>query len=130
MSVNVALKTAISIVPFRLADANDSKVLGELIRQVQPQRLLAAHEIGRAKPDPAVFRAACEALALPPSEVAYVGDDLRLDVEGAQKAGLRGLWLNRYGAAKPAEQSHIEPDATLASLHELEQWLHLRSTND
>jgi 2-haloalkanoic acid dehalogenase type II len=91
---------------------------------------LAAHEIGRAKPDPAVFRAACEALALPPSEVAYVGDDLRLDVEGAQKAGLRGLWLNRYGAAKPAEQSHIEPDATLASLHELEQWLHLRSTND
>jgi putative hydrolase of the HAD superfamily len=89
---------------------------------------LAAHEIGRAKPDPAVFHAACEALALPPSQVAYVGDVLRLDVEGAQKAGLRGIWLNRHGAAKPAEQAHIEPDASLASLHELEQWLHLRST--
>lgn len=89
---------------------------------------LAAHEIGRAKPDPAVFHAACEALALPPSQVAYVGDDLRLDVEGAQKAGLRGIWLNRHRAAKPAEQAHIEPDASLASLHELEQWLHLRST--
>jgi putative hydrolase of the HAD superfamily len=89
---------------------------------------LAAHEIGRAKPDPAVFHAACEALALPPSQVAYVGDDLRLDVEGAQKAGMRGIWLNRHGAAKPAEQAHIEPDASLASLHELEQWLHLRST--
>lgn len=89
---------------------------------------LAAHEIGRAKPDPAVFHAACEALVLPPSQVAYVGDDLRLDVEGAQKAGLRGIWLNRHGAAKPAEQAHIEPDASLASLHELEQWLHLRST--
>jgi putative hydrolase of the HAD superfamily len=90
---------------------------------------LAAHEIGRAKPDPAVFHAACEALALPPSQVAYVGDDLRLDVEGAQKAGLIGLWMNRHGAAKPAEQAHIEPDASLTSLHELEQWLHLRSTN-
>jgi putative hydrolase of the HAD superfamily len=90
---------------------------------------LAAHEIGRAKPDPEVFHAACEALVLPPSQVAYVGDDLRLDVEGAQKAGLRGIWLNRHGAAKPAEQAHIEPDASLASLHELEQWLHLRSTN-
>ena len=89
---------------------------------------LAAHEIGRAKPDPVVFHAACEALVLPPSQVAYVGDDLRLDVEGAQKAGLRGIWLNRHGAAKPAEQAHIEPDASLASLHELEQWLHLRST--
>ena len=90
---------------------------------------LAAHEIGRAKPDPAVFHAACEALALPPSQVAYVGDDLRLDVEGAQKAGLRGLWMNRHGAAKPAEHAHIEPDASLASLHELEDWLQLRSTH-
>lgn len=90
---------------------------------------LAAHEIGRAKPDPAVFHAACEALALPPSQVAYVGDDLRLDVEGAQKAGLTGLWMNRHGAAKPAEHAHIEPDASLASFHELEQWLHRRSTN-
>jgi putative hydrolase of the HAD superfamily len=90
---------------------------------------LAAHEIGRAKPDPAVFHAACEALALPPSQVAYVGDDLRLDVEGAQKAGLRGIWLNRDGAPKPAEQAHIEPDASIVSLHELELWLHLHSTN-
>lgn len=89
---------------------------------------LAAHEIGRAKPDPAVFHAACEALGLPPSQVAYVGDDLRLDVEGAQQAGLSGLWMNRHGAAKPAEHAHIEPDASLASLHELEAWLHLRST--
>ena len=91
---------------------------------------LAAHEIGRAKPDAAVFHAACEALALPPSQVAYVGDDLRLDVEGAQKAGLRGLWMNRLGAVKPAEQAHIEPDASFSSLHELETWLNLHSTHD
>jgi putative hydrolase of the HAD superfamily len=90
---------------------------------------LAAHEIGRAKPDPAVFHAACEALALPTSQVAYVGDDLRLDVEGAQKAGLTGIWLNRHETDKSEQQAHIEPDATLTSLHELEQWLHLRSTN-
>ena len=58
-----------------------------------------------------------------------VDDDLRLDVEGAQKAGLTGIWLNRHETDKSAQQAHIEPDATLASLHELEQWLHLRSTN-
>lgn len=89
---------------------------------------LAAHQIGRAKPDPIVFHSACEALGLPPSQVAYIGDDLRLDVEGAQKAGLTGIWLNRHGASPSAEQAHIQPDASVASLHELEQWLHLRST--
>jgi FMN phosphatase YigB (HAD superfamily) len=50
-------------------------------------------------------------------------------VEGAQKAGLTGIWLNRHETDKSEQQAHIEPDATLASLHELEQWLHLRSTN-
>ncbi len=89
---------------------------------------LAAHQIGRAKPDPVVFHSACEALGLPPSQVAYVGDDLRLDVEGAQKAGLAGIWINRHGETPSAEHSHIQPDASVSSLHELEQWLQLRST--
>jgi putative hydrolase of the HAD superfamily len=89
---------------------------------------LAAHQIGRAKPDPVVFHSACEALGLPPSQVAYIGDDLRLDVEGAQKAGLAGIWLNRHGATPTTEDAHIQPDASVSSLHELEQWLHLRST--
>lgn len=89
---------------------------------------LAAHQIGRAKPDPVVFHRACEALGLAPSEVAYVGDDLRLDVEGAQKAGLTGLWLNRHGTIKSSEHAHIRPDASFRSLHELEQWLHRQGT--
>lgn len=89
---------------------------------------LAAHQIGRAKPDPVVFHSACESLGLPPSQVAYIGDDLRLDVEGAQKAGLTGIWLNRHGATPTAEHAHIQPDAVVTSLHELEQWLHLRGT--
>lgn len=84
---------------------------------------VAAHTFGSTKPDPAIFHAACDALELTPAQVAYVGDDLRLDVEGAQKAGLKGIWLNRSGAAIPAEHAHIQPDATLRSLHELESWL-------
>jgi putative hydrolase of the HAD superfamily len=84
---------------------------------------VAAHSFGSAKPDPAIFHAACDALELAPAQVAYVGDDLRLDVEGAQKAGLTGIWLNRSGAAVPAAQAHIQPDANLRSLQELENWL-------
>ena len=84
---------------------------------------LAAHQLGRAKPDPLIFHAACDALGIPPAQVAYVGDDLKLDVEGAQNAGLRGLWMNRSGDAPPADCAHIRPDASFASLHELESWL-------
>ncbi len=84
---------------------------------------LAAHQLGTVKPDPAIFHAGCAALGLPPSQVAYVGDDLRLDVEGAQQAGLTALWMNRSGAEVPPELAHIRPDHAVVSLHGVLQWL-------
>lgn len=57
--------------------------------------LLCSEEVGAAKPDPVIFLAGCEALGLPPGEVAYVGDRLDLDALGAQSAGLHGVWLDR-----------------------------------
>ena len=85
---------------------------------------VAAHQFGSAKPDPAIFRAACDALQVAPEEAVYVGDDPLLDVEGAQKAGLRGVWLRRQDLM-PAHSmpQHVQPDAVCASLHELEEWL-------
>jgi putative hydrolase of the HAD superfamily len=85
---------------------------------------IAAHHFGCAKPDSAIFRAACAALAIAPGQAAYIGDDPVLDVEGAQKAGLLGIWLNRSGV-EPARvlPDHIHPDAICGSLYELEQWL-------
>jgi putative hydrolase of the HAD superfamily len=84
---------------------------------------LSAHKIGKAKPDPHVFLLACEALKLQPEQVAYIGDDLRLDVEGAQKAGLTGIWLNRQNQQAPSELGHIQPDVTFTNLHDLVGWL-------
>jgi HAD superfamily hydrolase (TIGR01549 family) len=81
---------------------------------------LAAHSCGTAKPDPAIFHLACDALKIAPAEAVYVGDDLLLDVEASQKAGLRAVWMNRFGRTAP---SHIEPDAECMSLIELEDWL-------
>lgn len=85
---------------------------------------IAAHRFGLAKPDPAIFHAACEALEVAPGEAVYVGDDLLLDVEGAQQAGMQGVWINRTGLA-PHEvvPPHIVPDAIIKNLHELEAWL-------
>jgi putative hydrolase of the HAD superfamily len=85
---------------------------------------LAAHQFGSAKPDPAIFHAACAALGVAPAHTVYVGDDLLLDVEGAQKAGLRAVWINRKNRViDPALHGHLQPDATCTTLNELDQWL-------
>lgn len=83
---------------------------------------LAAGPFGRAKPDPAIFHAACEALAVLPYEAVYVGDDLLLDVKGAQDAGLRAVWLNRH-ASMAHLAAGISPDAICTSFTELLGWL-------
>jgi putative hydrolase of the HAD superfamily len=81
---------------------------------------IAAHRFGRAKPDPAIFHAACEALQVAPAATVYVGDDPLLDVQGAQRAGLRAVWMNRFERTLP---EGITPDAICRDLHELHDWL-------
>lgn len=85
---------------------------------------IAAYQFGCAKPDAAIFHAACEALQVEPAEAVYVGDDPILDVQGAQNAGLRAVWMNRAElAATRALPGHIRPDAICATLHDLDNWL-------
>ncbi|WP_136419804.1 MULTISPECIES: HAD family hydrolase [Oxalobacteraceae] len=88
---------------------------------------VAAHHFGCAKPDAAIFHAACDALGVLPEEAVYIGDDPLLDVEGAQRAGLQGVWMNRL-ELKPVRvlPDHVRPDATCTSLYELDQWLNER----
>lgn len=59
--------------------------------------VLCAVELGVSKPEPAAFRAVCEALELAPAEVAYVGNEPDIDARGAAEAGLLGIWLDRGG---------------------------------
>lgn len=60
-----------------------------------------ARDLGRAKPSPEIFHAACERLDCEPGEVLHVGDDPNLDVAGARAAGMRVAWLNRHGDPWP-----------------------------
>jgi putative hydrolase of the HAD superfamily len=48
-----------------------------------------------AKPSPKIFHLALEKHAADPGEALHVGDSLRDDVEGAIKAGLSGVLLDR-----------------------------------
>jgi putative hydrolase of the HAD superfamily len=60
--------------------------------------------VGVAKPDPAIFGIALEALGVPASgTVLHVGDSLRYDVAGALAAGLEPVHLDPHaGRASPA----------------------------
>jgi len=53
-----------------------------------------------AKPSPRIFKIALEKHAADPNEAMHVGDSLRDDVEGATKAGLTGVLLDRTGGAQ------------------------------
>ncbi len=83
---------------------------------------VAAARFGRAKPDPAIFLEACRLLGVAPADAVYVGDDVLLDVQGAQRAGLRAVWLNRNGSSAHLEHG-VAPDATCANFDELLDWL-------
>ena len=52
------------------------------------------------KPDPEPFRMCLEGLNLKPSEAVYVGDDYRIDVCGAQEAGLHAVWLKHHSVSR------------------------------
>ena len=67
-----------------------------------PAPLVISEEVGAAKPDPAIFRAALEELGDPPPErVVMVGDNLEADIGGAARLGMTTVWVAGSDAAMP-----------------------------
>lgn len=81
------------------------------------ERSLAAREAGMLKPDPRIFAMLLERSGLGPADVLHVGDDAMADVEGARRAGVMPVWLNRTGEPWPGELS--PPSKTIRTLLEL-----------
>lgn len=74
---------------------------------------VTAADFGYAKPDPRIFHAAASALGLSPNQILHVGDDLQLDVKGAQSAGLQAAWLVRSEHLPITNSSLPDPGAAL-----------------
>jgi putative hydrolase of the HAD superfamily len=53
-----------------------------------------------AKPAPKIFEIALEKHAIDPDEAMHIGDSVRDDMEGATKAGLTGVLLDRAGRSR------------------------------
>jgi putative hydrolase of the HAD superfamily len=81
------------------------------------EHALAAREAGMLKPDPRIFGLLLHRAGLDTSQVVHVGDDAVADVEGARRAGVTPVWVNRSGRAWPAKESR--PPLTVRTLTEL-----------
>jgi FMN phosphatase YigB (HAD superfamily) len=74
-------------------------------------------EVGVAKPHPAIFQEALDALDVPAGQAVHVGDRLLADVYGAQNAGMRAVQIEV--AHRHEWDSRINPDARIRELPEL-----------
>lgn len=64
---------------------------------------LMAEQVGAAKPDPALFHAACDWAGVSPAQTLHIGDDPRRDVQPARALGMRTAWINRGDAPWPGD---------------------------
>ena len=91
--------------PVRVASNFDGRLRGvaaglpELAGFVD--KLVISSEVGHRKPHPSFYEAACLSLNLRPDRVLCVGDDPENDVRGAERAGLRGILVDRDGRRPP-----------------------------
>ena len=80
------------------------------------------------KPSAGFFSAALQRLQLEPARVVMVGDDIQVDVRGAQDFGMKGV-LVRTGKFRPDDlAAEVEPDAVIDSVADLPRvWYALES---
>jgi putative hydrolase of the HAD superfamily len=82
------------------------------------EHILISEECGHAKPAPEIFAQACARMGEPATRAVYIGDRYDVDAEGARRAGLRGVWLDRGARAGAEHQPPI-----ISSLDELDALL-------
>ncbi|WP_075981632.1 HAD family hydrolase [Bacillus massilinigeriensis] len=78
-------------------------------------QIVISGDFGRGKPDPSLFEHALSLMGLEKDEVIMVGDNLMTDILGANRAGIKSVWLNRHGK----ERNEVIPIYEIKHLDEL-----------
>jgi len=82
--------------------------------------IVIAGDVGIRKPKPEIFNIVLSRIVTKPDEAIMIGNALDSDIIGAQKAGIKTVWLNRK---KEENQSNIKPDYEIYSILGLQQIL-------
>jgi putative hydrolase of the HAD superfamily len=88
--------------------------------------ILLSSDVGMKKPDPRLFRLILGRLEVGKELAVFIGDNLEEDIFGAQKAGMRSLFVNPHGPAFGAQKLVTSPQVigVFPSLSSIEQGLH------
>ncbi|BCB03846.1 HAD family hydrolase [Bacillus sp. KH172YL63] len=79
------------------------------------KEIIISGDIGKGKPDTAMFEHALERLQLTSDEVIMVGDNLLTDILGASRMGIRTIWINR----RQQRPQDVKPDHEVKNLHDI-----------
>lgn len=108
-----------------ISNASDLPDLIRLVKNAGLRKYFSAIVVSAAekirKPDPRIFTKALNLMGSTPSTSIMVGDTLTADILGAQKSGLRAVWVTRR-ANRPENarvQSLVIPDWKITQLSEL-----------
>lgn len=76
--------------------------------------IVLSRDLGARKPDPEIFIYALRSMWIKGSEAIHVGDSLEIDVQGAQNAGMKTVWIKG-----DEEVTNIHPDFVISKVTEL-----------
>ncbi len=79
------------------------------------EQIIISGSFGRGKPDPAIFEHALSRMILLKDEVIMVGDNLLTDILGANRAGIKSVWINRHNK----KRNEVNPTYEIKHLEEL-----------
>lgn len=78
-------------------------------------QIVISGDFGRGKPDAAIFEHALSRMSFKKDEVIMVGDNLMTDILGANRAGIKSVWINRHDK----ERNEVSPTYEIQHLEEL-----------
>lgn len=107
----MALVSNVSLVPELMRADLDRLGLAPLL-----DAAVFSSEVGLRKPDPRIFRAALDRVAVESARAAFVGDRLFDDVGGARAVGMRTVQTRQF---RNEEDPSTQPDAVIDHLREL-----------
>ena len=107
--------------------SNTGMTPGEAFRRFLAQHRLLHYfdamtysdEVKIAKPAPRIFHLTLESLGVAPDQVVHVGDSVANDIAGANRCGLKTVWIAGFSEGPDPANPDSQPDAIVSDLAEV-----------
>jgi ribonucleotide monophosphatase NagD (HAD superfamily) len=101
----------------KITAADKDAVMARIQGSTSPyfDQIVISGDFGKGKPDPSIFEHALSLMGLNKEEVLMVGDNLMTDILGANRAGIKSIWVNRHNK----ERNEVIPTFEITHLSEL-----------